>query len=109
MKRIAQTVRGDFPALGGRGLRLASGSGHDQAFAQGANDKKFVRQAGQGRVEVGRFIALADAEDARHRGETVGLGARACPGEQQQDYEPQMRPERRRFSLSLPGGILAFP
>src|SRR5690606_41249418 len=63
MKGVGASVGGDGPLFGDGGQRRASlGRGRDQTFAQRADDKEFIRERCEMRIERGGFIPLADAE-----------------------------------------------
>lgn len=73
VKRVDQAVRRDVAAFrGGRERRAAGGIGNEQPLAKGADDEKFIGERRGRRVEIGWFVALAQAHDGAGRGGLPG-------------------------------------
>ena len=69
MENVGEAVGRKVEAFGGGGMRGAAGGiGDEQAFAERADDEKLVGQRGGGGIEIGGFVALADAKDLGVRG-----------------------------------------
>ena len=88
VKCVNEAVRGNVEAIGRGGQgRPACGVGDEEAFAERADDEEFVRQRGSGRIEIGGFVALADAENRRRRRRAGGGLAFRAGGQQKQGGE----------------------
>ena len=90
MKGVGEPVGRNLEALGRRRQRRAARRiGDEQAFAQRANDEKFVRQRDARRIEIGGLVALADAENAG-RGGGGGFAFRAAGEEDDERGEQNL-------------------